>query len=747
LTIIVSLCLVFASYGRSNTNNIPLDYDLPVKPTDVLPQSVRLDVPTTPEAPMFCYLESISMILAYLDNSITTAEVFAFSGLGAQTVYSAYHSALIANDVWTHELQIRAHQNYNVSWVVGYVKGSNDGGYFNGTGAIGKIIFDSQDALNNLKAILASGYPVQVHLDLYYIRDQIPKYSTGHFSPGASHFMAVTGYDQNYIYVNETIQPETDGSDVKDIPVTIGSFLNAWSWQGHGYWLLFIPSTSVSKRPFSEILNWQRELAANTPSDIRRFASDLSTGKVNVPEGYYFSKLYHVKRLFSEFLGSNKYYKAADLYSQIATKYNSCFSATALEIANTLNEIADLEEQAITAISKPIPIPDIKANNSNGSITLGQSDNLTLSIALNNNGQTDNADWWLAANTPFGWYYYDAYEGSWLSGLSFTYQGPLFDLALVEVLNIAGLPVGTYIFYFGIDTDMNGSLDYDQLYYDAVEVNFSDLIENTTRSGHIYSNELWKGTIDITGDVIIHTPATVTIEPETTIRFAAGSDDQMHGGDTPITDPYFPNDPPTPPSQISSIYVMSGTLYAVGTSDSPIVFTSSASNPERGDWQSIQYGKEGGKLILQHTIIEYGYYGVQINVAADDSNITLKDNIIRHIVACGICGGIDPSQPVTITISGNDISDCGHEAIDTHSNATLVIENNTLHDNLWSYGDGKAGAGVVIDGNNSTIRNNQFIRNRTAIAILTENSHPIISGNSFVDNDLDCDGFCPDPLQ
>jgi len=271
------------------------------------------------------------------------------------------------------------------------------------------------------------------------------------------------------------------------------------------------------------------------------------------------------------------------------------------------------------------------------------------------------------------------------------------------------------------------------------------IYENTTRSGHIYSNELWKGTIDITGDVIIHTPATVTIEPETTIRFAAGSDDQMHGGDTPITDPYFPNDPPTPPSQMSSIYVMGGTLYAVGTSDSPIVFTSSTSNPERGDWQSIQYG--GGKLILQHTIIEYGYYGIQINVAADDSNITLKDNVIRHIVACGICGGIDPNQPVTITISGNDISDCGHEAIDTHSNATLVIENNILHDNLWSYGDGKAGAGVIIDGNNSTIRNNQFIRNRTAIAILTEDSHPIISGNSFVDNDLDCNGFCPDPLQ
>ena len=274
------------------------------------------------------------------------------------------------------------------------------------------------------------------------------------------------------------------------------------------------------------------------------------------------------------------------------------------------------------------------------------------------------------------------------------------------------------------------------------------IYENTTRSGPVYSSEQWRGTIDITGDVHIYAPASVTIEPGTTVRFAAGADDQKDGGNTPITDPNnFPNDPAIAPSQISSIDLFGGTLYAVGTLDSPIVFTSSASNPDRGDWQSIGYHIEGSKLYLQHVIIEYGYYGVQINVAADDSNITLKDNIIRHIVACGICGGIDPNQPVTITISGNDISDCGHEAIDTHSNATLVIENNTLHDNLWSYGDGKAGAGVIIDGNNSTIRNNQFIRNRGGIVILSEKCSPIIYDNSFIDNDEDIvceyEGSCP----
>lgn len=59
-----------------------------------------------------------------------------------------------------------------------------------------------------------------------------------------------------------------------------------------------------------------------------------------------------------------------------------------------------------------------------------------------------------------------------------------------------------------------------------------------------------------------------------------------------------------------------------------------------------------------------------------------------------------------------------------------------------SYGDGPGGTGVVIDGNGSTIRNNQFIRNRCGIALLTESANPIVSGNTFTDNDDGCCDFC-----
>ena len=78
----------------------------------------------------------------------------------------------------------------------------------------------------------------------------------------------------------------------------------------------------------------------------------------------------------------------------------------------------------------------------------------------------------MAADTPFGWYYYDVIGGSWSwkPGLSCTCQGSLFKLTPFEVLNISGLSKGTYTFYFGVDLNMNCLWD-DSTYYDSVVFN------------------------------------------------------------------------------------------------------------------------------------------------------------------------------------------------------------------------------------------------------------------------------------
>ena len=119
----------------------------------------------------------------------------------------------------------------------------------------------------------------------------------------------------------------------------------------------------------------------------------------------------------------------------------------------------------------PAPTPDIKANASDGPITLNQSDTLTVTVASDNNGITDNADWWLCAETPFGLYFYTFY--GWVPYTQPVHQGALVYLDTLEVFSIgcSGLEEGTYTLYFGIDTNMDGNITWDSLYSDTVEVN------------------------------------------------------------------------------------------------------------------------------------------------------------------------------------------------------------------------------------------------------------------------------------
>ena len=122
--------------------------------------------------------------------------------------------------------------------------------------------------------------------------------------------------------------------------------------------------------------------------------------------------------------------------------------------------------------------PDIKANGSGNAITLMTSDTLSVSINLVAGSKlSEDADWWVVVKTPFDppndWHYYDVSSGTWLPGFVVTYQGSLLDLATLEVLNMNGLPEGTYIFYFAVDMVMNGSIYFDPLYFDSVVVSLT----------------------------------------------------------------------------------------------------------------------------------------------------------------------------------------------------------------------------------------------------------------------------------
>ncbi len=130
-------------------------------------------------------------------------------------------------------------------------------------------------------------------------------------------------------------------------------------------------------------------------------------------------------------------------------------------------------------------LPNIKANGSEDSLNIIPTDNLSVTVSLDPGSYSgQNADWWIAADTPSGCLYFDVIDGSWSwkAGLSVTYQGPLFNFSGFEVLNISNLSEGIYTFYFGADTNMNGELD-EPLYYDNVVVNvdgsYNNLLKNS----------------------------------------------------------------------------------------------------------------------------------------------------------------------------------------------------------------------------------------------------------------------------
>ena len=109
-------------------------------------------------------------------------------------------------------------------------------------------------------------------------------------------------------------------------------------------------------------------------------------------------------------------------------------------------------------------------------------------------------------------------------------------------------------------------------------------IQNQNISGEITKDQIWSGKIYVTGDISVNPEVTLTILPGTIIKVGL-TDDQNHafGNGQPITDIYFPKDPPLYEKEKITIHI-GGTLNAVGTPDNKIIFTSESENPTTYDW-------------------------------------------------------------------------------------------------------------------------------------------------------------------
>ena len=115
------------------------------------------------------------------------------------------------------------------------------------------------------------------------------------------------------------------------------------------------------------------------------------------------------------------------------------------------------------------PVPDIRANGSNGPLSVTSGTPVSITVSLDPGSYiAQNADWWIAVGTPFGWFSY-VFPTGWMAGINLCIQTPLFNLSpALEVLNI-GLGSGDYTFYFAADNNADGIAD--ATWFDYVTVN------------------------------------------------------------------------------------------------------------------------------------------------------------------------------------------------------------------------------------------------------------------------------------
>ena len=120
--------------------------------------------------------------------------------------------------------------------------------------------------------------------------------------------------------------------------------------------------------------------------------------------------------------------------------------------------------------SGPAPKLTVLANGSEQPLAIAAGQRVQIVLTANHGRDNGVKDWWILAASSGGWYYYDLASAGWKPGFQATYQGPFMSLDAIPVMDTTGLPAGTYLFYFGVDSNPNGLLDLGSLNYGGVAV-------------------------------------------------------------------------------------------------------------------------------------------------------------------------------------------------------------------------------------------------------------------------------------
>lgn len=310
-----------------------------------LPASYQLSLSRVYTGGGLCYLGSFAMLAKHADPNLSFSDVVAYSGVGTHAKFWPHVGQL--NNGYMEGSIINAAKNLGYNLVLGIGSGAKTDRFMEATSET-KSFNSQNEALNYLKYVIASNTPVVVHLNLYYIKDDLDKVSKlwserphRHYS----HFMVVTGYDGGHVYLNDPGEPETS---LASESIILDHFLEAWAKGADEavegarlgpYWMVFIKSGGMMKSD-SEIKEWNKQISTDTAFEIRKFAKS-SPSKLNV---LFVTELANGRREFAAFLRKTGSDEAATLYEKAAELYLSLPGSD--NLITDLNTIANLEERA-----------------------------------------------------------------------------------------------------------------------------------------------------------------------------------------------------------------------------------------------------------------------------------------------------------------------------------------------------------------------------------------------------------------
>lgn len=259
-----------------------------------------------------------------------------------------------------------ASRNLDAPFIIGLAYGGSDSadpGNFGLKNKASKTFYfkDYNEALNHLKAVIASNHPVMVFLDHTYIHDDFAKVSSywkSKTKPNSttfwlSSFFVVTGYDEEYIYIDDPGDPTQAGTD---LPARIENFKLAWEKSGQGgknlntnnlgpYWMFYLQELGKGKSA-EEILAWNISAGKDTPDEIMKFGTNPKNSAVL---GGTLGHLSVGRAAFADYLDKNGKAEAATLYRKSSNLIWLLKQPKELTTAN-IAALADLEKQALALL-------------------------------------------------------------------------------------------------------------------------------------------------------------------------------------------------------------------------------------------------------------------------------------------------------------------------------------------------------------------------------------------------------------